>query len=326
MSLDHQQHQHEAAAAVDPAEATMTPLELLKHRMTKQHQMLHNLTAIHLNTVAAIQKDISYCMQIVEIVEQHLPDAAHHQEVAGHPSMPNAPTVQNAPTAASGLPPVRFEDPAAPRMSTESNGVELPVRQPVSMAAATEAARAAMGRVGEAVNARTAPTRAGAVPTRPTRVAPADPVAPHENTATQAAAEYHGHFFGGGSIFAKFLSPTVYAMGKGFTEPGYGGLEQYNEDVLRLNPRDLETHQWPNGFYRDAQTRLQQLLIRNNKIQVIVSNLPNTETTVHVSFAPFNERVDIKTLPIDQLNLIWSMLHAAFLAVERSAGHAPVRT
>ena len=212
------------------------------------------------------------------------------------------------------LPPVRFDTPAsaAPTIANAAAG-----------------AQAALGRVSEAVSQRPTPQRAAAAPTRAPapRVAPADQsVAQDPNQrAQQAAAEYTGHFYGSGSVIAKFLSPSVYSLGRGFLEPGYGGLEQYTEDVLKLCPVDLETNQWPSGFYRDSETKLQQLLMRNNKVQVVVSGLPNADTLVQVSFAPFNERVEVKTLSIDQMGLVWSFLHAAFLAVDRAANNAQPR-
>lgn len=310
---------HEHHIEVDPIEAAMSPLELIKHRLSSQVTTLVNLQTIVLNTIPAVLKDIGYCMQVIEAIEAHLPkqqQQGHAGEALGTAPATHAPTAE--------LPAVRFDTPAAqPAAQAHAPAGRAPTL--ASMAGAATAAQAAVNRVGEAMGVRTPASQS---PVRPTRVAPADQHQPTTQApapqAQQSAEDFSKHFYGSGSIFAKFLSPSVFALGRGFTEPGRGGLEQYNEDVLRMTPRDLEVHQWPTGFYRDAASRLQQLLIRNNKVQVIISNLPNADALVQVSFAPFTQRLDARQLSDSQGSLTWSTIHAAFLAVERAAGNTNI--
>lgn len=134
------------------------------------------------------------------------------------------------------------------------------------------------------------------------------------------AAEFIGHFIGTGSVFSKYLSPSILSGGKGFVEPGYGGFYQYNDDALKISPQSLQQNDWPSGFYRDSSTRLQQFLIMNGKVQVLVTNLPNTNVEVFVSFAPFTERVNVRHLTVQQMQVVFGIISATFIAGERAAG------
>ncbi|BDD79586.1 hypothetical protein [Burkholderia phage FLC9] len=306
-------HEHQE---VDPAEATLDPLALLKHRLGKQQAALHNLLHLTENLVGAVMADISYSLSVIEAIEAHLPAEKRAAAQAGVPAR-SAPTVANA----------------ASTPGNHVNPTNLPPKRLSPIQQAAESAQAAMsdtlaalkshetgvpaGRPQAPISASGAhrkPTVEGSAAAGPTPVAAATPA---------NEVDYFGHFFGTGSIFAKFLSPTVFTTGRGFVAPEYAGLKQYTQDVTTLSPRDLEVNQWPNGFYRDETSRLGQLFLRNSKAQVIVTNLPHGDGPIYVSFAPFEQRVDIRTLSQDQLAMVWGMAHAQFLAFVRAAGDTP---
>jgi hypothetical protein len=293
-------HEHQN---VDPAEANMDALQLLKHRMSRMQAALHNIHKLVTDVIPIISLDINYCMQVIEAIESHMPDRQAPQGAAAPAAA--APTI-----AARALPAKRvsaIEDAAAAAQAALQPMLDAYKSTHPNGAAAQPAHQPAVSASG----ARR-PTVEGTQPT----VAAAAP-------AAQAPNDNFGHFFGTGSIFSKFLSPTAFGIGRGFVEPGYGGMQQYTQDLTKMSGRDLEVNQWPNGFYRDETTRLGQLLLRSNKIQVIVTNLPHNEGPIYVSFAPFADRVDIRTLHQDQLAQVWGMAHAAFLAILRVGGDVP---
>jgi hypothetical protein len=292
MSHEHQQ--------VDPAEAHLNPLDLLKHRLSKQQSALHNLLNLTQMQIAAVMADISYSLSVIEAIESHLPAERRAASQAQAPAAPAASApVRSAPTVAAVA------------------EVGLPAKRVSPIEAAAAAASAAV----QASRPQTPISASGAHRNKPTvEGAPAAAEAP---LAAPSEVDYMGHFFGTGSIFAKFLSPTVFGLGRGFVAPEYAGLKQYTQDITTMSPRDLEVNQWPNGFYRDETSRLGQLFLRNSKAQVIVTNLPHGDGPISVSFAPFEQRVDIRTLSQDQLAMVWGMAHAQFLAFVRAAGDTP---
>lgn len=326
----HHEHSH-----VDPAEAALSPTELLNTRMNRMNLGLSQLQELNMNALTALQRDCVFCLQVIAAVQRYLPanvlgDAMEAVSVPAYGQHARAmkPTFEKAgDEGVSGLPPIRHDEPAAPLSP---------------LAAATRTAQDAINTLGEQVrraqqaehtpaapNVRQQPRsltpQTG--PNRPTRENPTAGVqagltgAP--NNAPQAA-DFLGHFIGTGSVFSKFFSPEVLQGGKGFVTPGYGGFHQYKEDVAQVSPRALHDHEWASGFYRDSQTRLQQFFMSNAKIQVLVTNLPNMNVTVTVSLAPFTDRVDVRQLTVQQMQLVYGMVHAAFIAGERIEGNTAV--
>lgn len=303
-------HEH---AQVDPAEATLNPLDLLKHRLGKQQAALHNLLNLTQNLVAAVMADISYSLSIIEAIEAHLPVERRAATQAGAPAR-TAPTIAKVADVGQSNLPAKRVSPIEAAAAAASAAVLPLIEEMKTHTAAVSASRPQAPVSASGIHAgvqRNKPTVEGAAP-----AAGAPLAAPSD-------VDYFGHFFGTGSIFAKFLSPTVFGQGRGFVAPEYAGLKQYTQDITTMSPRDLEVNQWPNGFYRDESTRLGQLFLRNSKAQVIVTNLPHGDGPIYVSFAPFESRADIRTLSQDQLALVWGMAHAQFLAFVRAAGDTP---
>lgn len=65
----------------------------------------------------------------------------------------------------------------------------------------------------------------------------------------------------------QFLSPEISLAGRGFMQPKPNSpVRQYQEDILRTPSKTLGT--WPTAFYRNADTRSQQLLISSNSLVI----------------------------------------------------------
>lgn len=292
------------------------PIELMTQRLDRVNlafaQLQRTNTSLITTNMALItemQRDVVFCLRLLELLQQHVPAAE----------------LQNAITVASTTVPA-----VAERLAIGDHGAANIVGEFVEVTPETTLKQTSpveitppsvsLGAAAlsfDVVEPAPLPPAVRTVPTRPTRA-----VKPAVEKVEQGKPEdYIGHFLGSGSVFTKFLSPTVLTGGRGFTEPGYGGFEQYEQDVTHGSPLDLR--EWPSGFYMDAETGLRQLFIASNKLQVTVTNLPNTDLKISVSLSPFTERADIHALNVQQLQLVYGIISTAFLTGEQVAAKSP---
>jgi hypothetical protein len=311
------------APAADPVEVTMTPTELMEHRLNRVNLALtqlqglnHNAMSTNINAMTRMQQDVVFCLHVIEKVKEFLPKEQLDQLIGAELPVYQQPSV-GRPTLESSV--------DTPLPVIRQPETHLPPLQPMQEAAA--AAQAALTHLGEVT--RQAQAEQGNLRREPRSVSSARPTRelvggqPHGAAALPTdAQQYIGHFIGGGSLFAKYMSPEILGGGKGFVVPGYGGFDQYKEDAQRVAPAALYENSWASGFYRDAVTRLQQFLLMSAKVQVLVVNLPNPSVEVYVSFAPFTERVNIRTLTVQQLQLVYNVIDQQFTAAERLAGQS----
>lgn len=308
----------------DPVEVTMTPTELMEHRLNRVNLALtqlqglnHNTMSTNINAMTRMQQDVVFCLHVIEKVKEFLPKEQLDLLIGAELPVYQQPETVGRPTLESSV--------SKPLPVVSQPETHLPTMQPMQEAAA--AAQAALTHLGEVtrqaqaeqVNLRREPRSVSSA--RPTREVVGGQ--PHGSAALPKDAEqYMGHFIGGGSLFSKYMSPEVLGGGKGFVVPGYGGFDQYKEDAQRVAPAALYENAWASGFYRDAVTRLQQFLIMSAKVQVLVVNLPNPSVEVYVSFAPFTERVNIRMLTVQQLQLVYNVIDQQFTAAERLAAQS----
>lgn len=87
------------------------------------------------------------------------------------------------------------------------------------------------------------------------------------------------HFFGTGSLFARYLSSEVIEAGKGMIRPRQpGSIKQYKEDLQAAAPNSLA--EWPTGFYRNAGTSALQFLLQTDKYLVFLPVLSQDSSAV----------------------------------------------
>lgn len=324
---------------IDPAEANMTATELIEHRLNRVNLALtqlqavnHNAMSMNLNAMTMMQKDVVFCLHVMEKLKEYLPkdelEALANQAVATAPLPAYAakPSPEGAPVT-GGMP---LHEQHMP-LELRAQRAPVPEQRPVAMTPMKEAAvaaQSALNHLGDVARQVQAEQQAGvlkeprsvaAARNRPTRESSLPPTAQTQPGQQEDAAHYLGHFIGTGSLFSKYFSPENISGGKGFVTPGYGGFHQYKEDALQVAPVLLHENAWASGFYRDTTTRLQQFLLMSSKMQVLVVNLPNPNVEVYVSFSPFAERVNIRTLSVQQLQLVYNMIDASFMAGERLA-------
>lgn len=319
-------------------EASMSPTELLEKRLNRVNLALSELQGLNFNTFTNMQKDVVFSLHVVAALRDFLPKkqldaavAAATDKVVGaydrvtpqgehtESTFAVAPVAGNRPTPKVSTPLHETHMPAELRQAPQRHDIH----------AAAEAAQHAVEAFGEKVKQRIeggvgegfaqaglnprSLTPAGHKPT-PVSHAAAGAAAPAPTTD-----DYLAHFIGSGSVFAKYFSPEVYRLGRGFVKPGYGGFGEWTEDALRVAPAHLREFDWPSGFYTDSETKLQQFFMSNAKLQVLVTNLPNDNIDVSVSFAPFDQRVSVRTLSVEQMKLVYGIINAIFNAGEKFA-------
>jgi hypothetical protein len=301
---------------VENDEQSMTATELLEKRLNRVNLALTQLQSLNHNTFTNLQKDVVFALHVVEALKQFVPAKALDEAVeraeeevlpiykAARAEMermseplPDAKPTRKGPTPVGSLPVI-----AHPPLE----------RRDIQEAA--DAAQAALGVFGDQVKQRLANQPSPV--TRQPRSVSAQKTS-EETAAVPGNEEYIGHFIGSGSVFAKYFSPEVYAFGRGFVKPGYGGFGEYEDDAMRTAPAALREHDWPSGFYIDTITKLTQFFMGNAKMQVLVTNLPNENVDITVSFAPFNERVNVRNLNVQSLQLVYGTINAIFNAAEK---------
>jgi hypothetical protein len=324
-------NQQEIIIHPEQDELSMSPTELLEKRLNRVNLALSQLQQLHMNTITEMQKDVVFSLHVIEALKGFLPGAVVDDAVAAATAATASvgayrqqPAATNA--GASAQRPAPGKLPITPA-GTQANPALPPVRHPghSSINAAAEAAKNAVETLGE--NIRThlqhpAPETPARQPRSLQTLHRPTPKQKHVGepvSEAASAADYLGHFVGSGSVFAKYFSPEVYILGRGFVKPGYGGFGEYEEDVLRIAPQQLREYDYPSGFYTDEATKLLQFYLGNAKMQVTVSNLPNTEIDVWVSFAPFNDRQHIRSLNPQAMQLVFGTVSAIFNAGERLA-------
>lgn len=294
---------HNEHPAVEQNELSMGPMELLSYRLNRANLGMSQLQQLNNNAITAMQKDIVFALLVIEKISDHLPKEQMDQIVVeALPAYGQRQQVQDN----------VLETPAPIQHGViPAAGNTLHLNRPTrDIREAARVAQAALGEVGAELQRRQEGTRIqpAAINRGPTR----EGVARATLSRGAQPQDFVGHFLGNGSLFTKFLSPTVLHGGKGFVEPNYGSFVQYNEDAMQISPPQLQANGWPSGFYRDRGTRLQQLFLTNEKIQVLVTNLPNPEYSVFVSMEPFSGRTDIRSLSLIDMKRIYGMIQSVF--------------
>ena len=316
-------------------EHSMSPTELLEKRLNRVNLAMSQLQGLSHNTFTNMQKDVVFALHVVAALKEFLPkkqvDAAVEQATAAVGAYDKQAEAPSVPATANGNrpTPVVHSGPvvASAPMSLHERAMPPELRQPHhrGINEAADAAKAALGAFGEQVKERLAhephpgqqPRSLVSAANKPTPVNRTPAGGPGSGPAT--SEDYLGHFIGSGSVFAKYFSPEVYRLGRGFAKPGYGGFGEYEQDALRVAPAQLREFDWPSGFYLDQETRLLQFYMGNAKLQVLVTNLPNEHIDVWVSFAPFTERTHVRNLNTQSMHLAYGVIEAIFNAAERFA-------
>lgn len=307
-------------------ELTMSPTELLEKRLNRVNLALSQLQQLHMSTITKMQKDVVFSLHVIEALKGFLPGAVLEEVVTAAAASVGA---YQPPPAAQASAPAQRPTPRVPAPLPAATGIAPlpPVRHPGHSAinAAAEAAKSAVETLSENIithlqhPAPEAPIRQPRSLQTQHRPTPKQPHTGAPGSEPANASDYLGHFIGSGSVFAKYFSPEVYVLGRGFVKPGYGGFGEYEEDVLHIAPQHLRAYDYPSGFYTDEATKLLQFYMGNAKMQVTVSNLPNAEIDVWVSFAPFNDRQHIRSLNPQAMQLVFGTVSAIFNAGERLA-------
>lgn len=121
---------------------------------------------------------------------------------------------------------------------------------------------------------------------------------PVEGPAAAAALEQaFTPFFGPEGLFAEYLSNSVIVSGRGVIR-GSAFLHQYDEDLNTATTDRLVA--WPQGFYRNAQTKEQQLYFRtaNRSHLFCVDRLPSNQCRLTVHVATGTNLYDSYEVPI----------------------------
>jgi len=217
------------------------------------------------------------------------------------------------------------QEPEAPstfrRPPASTPATQAPQQRTLPASPALEGLAEAAGRmVGELVHHRRAvqaeqaanPQRRGG----PTEEAPSTRTNPG---ATEDNHQYIGHFAGPHSLFVRFLHPEVTTGGRGFIKPGYADLKQYKQDVTQIAAPVLMQEDWPTGFYRNAQSGTRQLMLRLPSALVLIDNpmMPNNMPLVAFSQDPSAQWRQIRTLTVEELNVLHDEIRALFEQLEQ---------
>lgn len=88
-------------------------------------------------------------------------------------------------------------------------------------------------------------------------------------------------------LLRTYLSPATWPNGTGVVRHQKGTLEKYQEDILKVDFRNL--FKWPMGFYVSSENGATQLMLRQNDVVIIIGDLSTIATVPLVIFRHQNE-------------------------------------
>lgn len=127
---------------------------------------------------------------------------------------------------------------------------------------------------------------------------------------------------GPGSIWMRHFAPDVSGhLGRGFVQPGFGGMVSFGVDLRDQAPAKLAT--WPTGFYRNREDARQQFLIQTNVGFVCIDGIedPNAVPVAWLlkQVSPdgntYHEGIPVTALEELNQKRLMSGINAAFLGI-----------
>jgi hypothetical protein len=118
------------------------------------------------------------------------------------------------------------------------------------------------------------------------------------------------------NLFIKYLSPTAMEGGRGFIKPN-ASFNQYDEDIMLSDPARLLT--WPNGFYRNRDTRETQLLLHvmcqsGQTVIFCIDKLPSLTNVIRI----FGRNVETDLALLDLQALSEDSLTEVFMELDNA--------
>jgi len=110
--------------------------------------------------------------------------------------------------------------------------------------------------------------------------------------------ELMAKFIGSSSILVEYLSTFAINMGRGEIRPS-DTFKQHDADISILNVARL--CEWPSGFYRNATSSDNQLLVKTKRFIICIDNLPNYNVNVTMAYGDMPMPRDIMAIPADKL-------------------------
>ena len=123
-------------------------------------------------------------------------------------------------------------------------------------------------------------------------------------------------FIGPDNIFIKNLSSEVINSGEGIIKPVIN-FQHMSADINNIPISRLIT--WGSGFFRNDVTKQDQLLLHvNNEFVACIDDLPNSEVSINIYFAPFLNKPprSLNELSDDELKFVFTGLSNKFASIK----------